>query len=193
MHDYRFANRATNEAGRGGILHAPGGRCRREGWRTGACGKRPGELLPEIAALGGEHIPFPADSKNWLAWPGIARQLSKLIADENVDLVHVGSRVPGWLAVLARRKRHFPLVMNYHGAYSQNVPLKSLYNRVMTLGDVCLASSRFTKQIVAERHDIAPEKLVRIWLGIDPTQFDPNEVSRSSARPRCGHTMGRHA
>lgn len=151
----------------------------------------PGDLLPEIAALGGEHIPFPADSKNALAWPGIARKLSRLIADEQVDLVHVGSRVPGWLAVLARRQKHFPLVMNYHGAYSQSIPLKSLYNRVMTLGDVCLASSRFTKRIVSERHAIAPEKLVRIWLGIDPALFNPDEISndrKAALRAQWGVT-----
>ncbi len=138
-----------------------------------------GELVPEIAALGGEYIDFPAASKNWFKWPGIARRLSQLVVDENVDLVHVGSRGPGWLCVLARRHRPFPLVMNYHGAYSQNIPLKSLYNRVMTLGDVTLASSRFTRRIVAERHAIDDDKLVRIWLGIDPAQLDPAGISQA--------------
>ena len=137
-----------------------------------------GELVPEIKALGGEFIAFPAASKNWLVWPGIAKQLSKLIADENVDLVHVGSRGPGWLSVLARRHKHFPLVMNYHGAYSQSIPIKSLYNRVMTMGDVCLASSRFTKRIVQERHGLGDDKLKRIWLGIDPAQFAPDDITQ---------------
>ncbi len=135
-----------------------------------------GELVDDIRALGGEYIAFPADSKNFLKWPSIGRQLARLIVDENVDLLHVGSRAPAWMCVLARRHTPVPIVMNYHGAYSQSFPFKSYYNRVMTLGDVCLASSHFTKRIVMERHDIDPDKLVRIWLGIDPALFDPDEI-----------------
>ncbi|MGI9407593.1 MAG: glycosyl transferase, partial [Hyphomicrobiaceae bacterium] len=56
-----------------------------------------GELVPDITALGGEYIEFPAASKNWLKWPGIASRLFRLITEEEVDLVHVGSRGPGWL------------------------------------------------------------------------------------------------
>ncbi|MEL7544325.1 MAG: glycosyltransferase family 4 protein [Pseudomonadota bacterium] len=142
----------------------------------------PGELVSEIDALGGEHVHVSADAKNWLRWPGIARQLSDLIAREAVDLVHVGSRGPGWLALLARRHRAFPLVMNYHGAYSTGFPGKTLYNRVMTRGDVCLASSRFTAQIVREQHGLADDKLVRIWLGIDPADFDPADIDDTRRR-----------
>ncbi|MEL7304021.1 MAG: glycosyltransferase, partial [Pseudomonadota bacterium] len=141
----------------------------------------PGALLADLNALGGEHIPFDAAAKNWFAWPARARALAKLIDRERVDLVHVGSRVPGWLAVLARRHRPFPLVMNYHGAYSEGFPGKRAYNAVMTKGDVCLASSRFTVEHVRARHPIDPAKLKRIWLGIDPTTFDPACINAKRA------------
>ncbi|MGI9406544.1 MAG: glycosyltransferase, partial [Hyphomicrobiaceae bacterium] len=68
-----------------------------------------------------------------------------------------------------------------------------LYNRVMTLGDICLASSRFTKQIVQERHRIDADKLVRIWLGIDPAQFNPAQIpeeQRAALGSQWGVTPG---
>ena len=87
------------------------------------------------AAAGARHAALPAVRRNPLQAPGAIRRLARLIADEDVDLVHARSRWPAWLAFHAARRRGRPFVTTVHGAYSTGGPLKRRYNAIMARGD----------------------------------------------------------
>src|SRR5687767_11441075 len=62
-----------------------------------------GRLSGELAAAGGELIPFPARAKNPATILANAGRLATLIRACGVDLVHARSRAPAWSGYLAAR------------------------------------------------------------------------------------------
>jgi glycosyltransferase involved in cell wall biosynthesis len=136
-----------------------------------------GRMAEQIAEAGGELVPFPAGAKNPIGIYRNARRLARLIEREGVDLVHARSRAPAWSALLAARTTERPFVTTYHGAYAESGPLKRLYNSVMARGDVVIANSRFTSQLVRARYGIPVERIRVVYRGIDETTFNPNSVS----------------
>ena len=57
-----------------------------------------GRMISELQAKGGIWLPFPARTKNPLAMMMNVQKLASLIRMEGVDLVHVHSRAPAWVA-----------------------------------------------------------------------------------------------
>ncbi len=95
-------------------------------------------------------------------------------------LVHARSRAPAWSALIAARRAKVPFVTTYHGALLQrNNAVKRAYNSVMARGDVTIANSAFTADLITERYGLRREKIVVIHRGLDPDRFDPAAVSRS--------------
>src|SRR5690606_29444586 len=88
-----------------------------------------GRLLPRLLALGGEHVTMDVGRKSPLTVAQV-RPLRRLLARGDIDLVHVRSRLPAWIARFAmagipapRRPR---LVSTVHGLNSP-----SRYSAVM--------------------------------------------------------------
>ena len=135
-----------------------------------------GRLAPRIIEAGGEIIPFPADTKNPARMIANARSLAGLIRRENVDLVHARSRAPAWSAFSAARATKRPFVTTYHGAYSENGPLKRAYNSVMARGSPVIANSEFTASLIASRYGTPPGNIRIIHRGVDPSAFDPTTI-----------------
>lgn len=136
-----------------------------------------GRMVAELQAKGGVWIDFPAAAKNPLAIASNIGRLRKLMLDEDVALVHARSRAPAWSALAACRLAGLPLVTTYHGTYSSRSKAKTLYNSVMARGDVVIANSAFTAEIVLARHPFAAERLRVIPRGLDVAQFSPDAVS----------------
>jgi glycosyltransferase involved in cell wall biosynthesis len=137
----------------------------------------PGRMTPRLEAVGGEAISFPASTKNPLKLVSNAHAIARLIAREGVSLVHARSRAPAWSGLLAARRAKVPFVTTYHGAYSEPNAIKRAYNSVMARGDVTIANSGFTADLIAERYGLAREKIVVIHRGLDPARFDPETVT----------------
>jgi glycosyltransferase involved in cell wall biosynthesis len=136
-----------------------------------------GRMAEQIAEAGGELVPFPAGAKNPIGIYRNARRLARLIEREGVDLVHARSRAPAWSALLAARTTERPFVTTYHGAYAENGPLKRVYNSVMARGDVVIANSHYTSQLVRARYGIPVERIRVVYRGIDEMTFNPESVS----------------
>ncbi len=136
-----------------------------------------GRLAPRIAAAGGEFVPFPAATKNPIRLLWNARVIRRMIESEGVDLVHARSRAPAWSAMIAARRAGKPFVTTYHGAYNEKTSLKRAYNAVMAKGDVVIANSRYTKQLIEQRYGTEPDKIRVIYRGVDGTKFDPAAIS----------------
>lgn len=138
----------------------------------------PGRLVPQLEEAGGELLPFAGRSKNpWHLLVSNARILETMIREHQVDLVHARSRAPAWSALIAARRAGVPFVTTYHGAYSQKGQLKAFYNSVMAKGDVVIANSDYTADLVAKRNPRAKDRIISIYRGIDMAAFDPAAVT----------------
>jgi glycosyltransferase involved in cell wall biosynthesis len=149
----------------------------------------PGRLAPEVVAAGGEIMEFPAATKNPLRMLANARGIERLIRQLGVDLVHARSRAPAWSALVAARRAGVPFVTTYHGAYGETNALKRYYNGVMARGDVVIANSRYTADLIAQRYGTPRGRLEAIHRGVDCRQFDPETIAPervSALRARWG-------
>jgi glycosyltransferase involved in cell wall biosynthesis len=138
-----------------------------------------GRLASELQAIGGVLLPFPAATKNPLAMLLNVRKLARLIIAERVDLVHARSRAPAWVALGACRIAERPFVTTYHGAYSGVSTLKLRYNSVMARGDVVIANSQYTADMIARLYPEARDRLRVIPRGTDLRAYSPASVDRA--------------
>jgi len=136
-----------------------------------------GRLDARVAAAGGEVRPFPAATKNPARMLANALAISRLIASEGVDLVHARSRAPAWSALFASRRARVPFVTTYHGAYGETNALKRAYNSVMARGDVVIANSRYTADLIAQRYGTPRNRVKVIHRGVDAAAFDPDRTA----------------
>lgn len=138
-----------------------------------------GRMTPRVVAAGGEVMDFPASTKNPLHMLSNAGAIARIVTREGVDLIHARSRAPAWSALLAARRAKVPFVTTYHGAYNETNFFKRTYNSVMARGDVTIANSAFTADLVVSRYRVPREKVVVVHRGLDPARFDPAQVDPS--------------
>lgn len=136
-----------------------------------------GAQVHEITRAGGEHIELPVDSKNPVVIYNNILRLVALIERENVDLVHVRSRAPGWSAFYAAKRTKRPLVTTFHGTYNAGNFIKRAYNSVMTRGDRVIAISAFIAEHVRRLYGVPASRLRIIHRGVDLNRFNPAMVS----------------
>ncbi len=148
-----------------------------------------GRLAPRVTAAGGELIAFPAATKNPIRLLANARAIARIVQEEGVGLVHARSRAPAWSALLAARRAQVPFVTTYHGAYGERNAAKRFYNGVMARGDVTIANSGYTADLIAQRYGTSRQRMVVIHRGVDTSKFDPAGVAPdrvASLRARWG-------
>lgn len=136
-----------------------------------------GRLVGELQAKGGHWLRFPAAAKNPLRMAVNTLRLAALCRREGVCLIHARSRAPAWVALGAARRLGIPFVTTYHGSYSGRTGVKVLYNSVMARGDVVIANSRYTAQLIQQLHPAeAGDRLRVIYRGTDLGAFNPHAV-----------------
>ena len=118
-------------------------------------------------------------TKNPLRWPGLARDLRRIIAEHGIDVVHARSRAPAFSARAAARKEGAAWVTTYHGIYNAGNALKRGYNAVMASGDIVIANSEFTKAHIIREHGTDPTRIRVVPRGVDMLRFDPAQVARA--------------
>ncbi|KTG18012.1 glycosyl transferase [Guyparkeria sp. XI15] len=131
-----------------------------------------GRLVEELEALGGEHITLPVGRKS-LATLRYIPVVRRLLRDEGVDILHLRSRLPAWIGYLAWKGMTAAtrpgLVTTVHGAYSPG-----RYSAVMTKGERVIAvSDSIVEYIRRNYRNVDPERIVRIYRGIDPADYHP--------------------
>ncbi len=136
-----------------------------------------GRLVGELQAKGGTWLPFPAKTKNPLSMLLNVGRLARIITSEKVSIVHARSRAPAWVAYAASRMTGCGFVTTYHGSYAGKSPPKVLYNSVMARGDVVIANSHYTADLIRQQHRTAAEHLRVIHRGTDLVSFSPAVVA----------------
>ena len=148
----------------------------REGWRAlVACAG--GRMMGELEAAGGEWIAMDAASKSPITILSNAIRIKRVIAREDIKLVHARSRAPAWSALIAARMAGVPFVTTYHGIYNARGALKRWYNSVMVRGDAVIANSEWTAARIQREYQPAPKRVVVIPRGVDTHVFDPAGIA----------------
>lgn len=129
-----------------------------------------GQLSEQLTAEGSEHIHWPIGHKSPLTLRFIPK-LRRLLATEQVDILHSRSRLPAWISYRAWRGlqpgTRSRFVTTMHGAHSV-----SRYSRIMTRGERVIAVSRFIRDhILTNYPDTDPARIVVIPRGIDPAHY----------------------
>ena len=134
---------------------------------------RGGALLPSLKAIGAEHIDLDIGRKSLTSLRHVFA-LRRLIARENVDIVHARSRLPAWLGWLALRgtrphahgrRAHF--VTTVHGLNSPG-----RYSAIMTRGERVICVSSTVRAYVLRLQPEFNEEVLRVVpRGIDIDAF----------------------
>lgn len=135
-----------------------------------------GRLVAELQAKGGVWLPFPAASKNPIAMALNVRKLVLLCRRERVELIHARSRAPAWVALAAARVLKLPFVTTYHGSYASRSAVKTHYNSVMARGDVVIANSGYTADLILAKHPFARDRIRVVHRGTNFSAFAPAAV-----------------
>lgn len=135
-----------------------------------------GRLVAELQAKGGVWLPFPAATKNPLAMALNVGRLARLCRDEGVELIHARSRAPAWVALAAARRLGLPFVTTYHGSYASRSSVKALYNSVMARGDIVIANSGYTAELILAKHGFARDRIRIVHRGTNFAAFAPGAV-----------------
>jgi glycosyltransferase involved in cell wall biosynthesis len=129
-----------------------------------------------LQAKGGVWLPFPAATKNPFAMARNVRRLALLCRHEGVELIHARSRAPAWVALAAARSLKLPFVTTYHGSYASRSVVKTLYNSVMARGDVVIANSGYTADLILAKHGFARDRIRVVHRGTNFSAFAPAAV-----------------
>jgi glycosyltransferase involved in cell wall biosynthesis len=129
-----------------------------------------GRMVEELERGGTRHIAMPVHRKSLSSllqvWP-----MRRFLREERPDIVHIRSRVPGWVTWLAWRGMNPAtrprLVSTVHGFYSVN-----RYSAIMTRGERVIAVSESIREYILGNYpQTATEKIRVIPRGIQPSNY----------------------
>jgi glycosyltransferase involved in cell wall biosynthesis len=129
-----------------------------------------GRLVETLERRGTRHIPLPVHRKSLRSLLQV-RPLRRLLERERPDILHIRSRVPGWIAWLAWRgmdpaiRPH--LVSTVHGFNSVNA-----YSAIMTRGERVIAVSESIRDYIRQHYpQVPPDRIRVIPRGIEPAEY----------------------
>ena len=135
-----------------------------------------GKFEHQVTKFGGIHYKLEVHTKNFLKWSSIRKKLTKIIISENVNLIHVCSRVPAWLALPIARKLKIPLITSVHGRFRKQNILKNYYNSVLLKGDHIIAISKHIEKSIVTMYPKVKSKIKVIYRGVDQNLFNKNNI-----------------
>ncbi|MDP4648201.1 MAG: glycosyltransferase, partial [Akkermansiaceae bacterium] len=129
-----------------------------------------GRQVGDLEALGAKHIKMPVHKKSMGSLFQVKR-FRKLLEDEKPDILHIRSRVPGWIAYLAWKKMDPStrprLVSTVHGFYSVNK-----YSAVMTKGERVIGVSESIRDYIVWNYPRTDaRKISVIHRGVSAREF----------------------
>jgi glycosyltransferase involved in cell wall biosynthesis len=129
-----------------------------------------GRMVDQLLAEGSQHFAWPVGRKSLLTLRLIWK-LRRFLIEQSVDVLHVRSRMPAWLAYLAWKgmepATRPSLVTTVHGPYTVNA-----YSAIMTKGERVIAISEFIRNYILQNYPgVVEDKIRLIHRGVDATQF----------------------
>ncbi|WP_228721337.1 MULTISPECIES: glycosyltransferase family 4 protein [Desulfosediminicola] len=135
-----------------------------------------GRLVEKLERAGCHHLTWPGIGKKNLSCLKYIRQFRQFLLNEDVDIVHLRSRLPAWVCYYGWKSlppsERPPLITTFHGFHSVN-----RYSEIMTRGERVVAVSKTIKDHIVDNYQTAIEKITIIYGGFDREQFAPDAVS----------------
>ncbi|OYY49378.1 MAG: glycosyl transferase [Methylophilales bacterium 28-44-11] len=128
-----------------------------------------GRMVKKLLEQGSEHVEWTIGKKSIFTIKLVSR-LRKFLEKEHVDILHVRSRFPAWIAYLTWKemdpKTRPAFVTTVHGPYSV-----SGYSAVMIKGERVIVISEMIRDYVTSQYEVDSEKLRLIYRGVDADEF----------------------
>lgn len=139
---------------------------------------RPGRLVAEVTAAGGEFVTLDLASANPPAVLRNVAVLRRLVRERECAVIHALGRTAAWSAWLAARLTHVPFLTSWYKGFREQNVFKHFYNGIMARGDHVVAISEQIAQLIHDRYGTSWERITVLPCSIDLTHFDPAAVSR---------------
>lgn len=139
-----------------------------------------GHLESQLQRIGATHVKLPVHSKNILKWGRVRRDVRRALVEHGVDIVHVRSRAPAWIALPAAKALGLATISTIHGKFGTTSFLKRFYNGKMLRADHVIAISDFIKDQIEthfRKFDMT-DKMTVIHRGVDDGYFDASAVKQ---------------
>ena len=136
-----------------------------------------GHMEPQLRRAGTVHYKLDVHTKNPFRWAQIRKQLQVILEKEKVDLIHLCSRAPAWIALPLGRILNIPVITSVHMRFRQANFLKKIYNSVLTIGDAIIAISKHIEKSIKSTFPKVANKIKIIHRGVDLELFNPNNIS----------------
>ncbi len=147
----------------------------------------PGRLVSDLQAKGGVWLDFPSATKNPFAMAFATRRLRRLLAQEQVELVHARSRPAGWMGYAATRPAKVPLATSLTALVPGQSVLRQRYNSVMAKGDIVIAGSKFAAATISSLYPAAAGHITLIRPGVDLKPFAAATIGAGRVQACAGH------
>lgn len=133
-----------------------------------------GRMVDQLVSEGSTHIKWAVGSKSPRCLLYIV-PLRNLMVREEVDVLHLRSRMPAWVGYIAwlslPKKKRPVLVTTFHGFYSVNK-----YSAIMTKGDGIIAVSESILKHISEKYNVK-NNVRLVFRGVDEETFAPKKVT----------------
>lgn len=140
-----------------------------------------GRLVPQLEEAGCEHLLWRHIGEKSARCLKYIPKFRHYLLQEDIDIVHLRSRLPGWIAYLAWKslpvESRPALVTTFHGFYSVNG-----YSTIMTKGEKVIAVSKTIRQHILDNYPVNPAKIELIHGGFEVHAFHPDRVEPERVR-----------
>lgn len=99
-------------------------------------------------------------------------QLTRIVKNEKVDLIHAHARIPAFLCNIISKFYHIPLITTGHGHYRHK---NSFYNYFSAWGQKTIVISEDVRDYFESVFKVKRENMVVIYNGIDTEVFKPED------------------
>ncbi|MDP3478701.1 MAG: glycosyltransferase family 4 protein [Desulfoprunum sp.] len=135
-----------------------------------------GRLVAQLEQAGCEHLHWQHIGEKSARCLKYINMLRQYLLKESVDVVHLRSRLPGWIGYLAwslmPSATRPALVTSFHGFYSVNK-----YSTIMTKGERVIAVSKTIHEHILANYPVDPAKIELIHGGFEVEAFNPDSVT----------------
>lgn len=136
-----------------------------------------GHMEAQLRRTGGTHYKLDVNSKNPFRWHKIRKELKIILKNENVDLLHLCSRAPAWIAFPLGKTLKIPVITSVHMRFRKTNFFKKIYNSILIKGDLVIAISKHIEICIKNTFPKVSHKIKVVHRGVDLSLFDSLNIN----------------